>query len=209
MSITFYYAPQSSAFRIRVSLAELDVPHEVVRVDLRAGDQKKPDFLALNPNGKVPTVVIDGTPMFESVAIQIALGERYGVQKGLWPAPGSPEHLTALSWLVWGQVSLLGALFRYMSNTSDYFPKELHNEKQAERALTETRELLRMLDERLEGRPYVTGERCTLVDLDFVSMLGWGLMAAKIDVAELKNLTGWLGRVSERPAVKAATAAEA
>ncbi|WP_438015312.1 glutathione binding-like protein [Sorangium sp. So ce315] len=57
-------------------------------------------------------------------------------------------------------------------------------------------------------RPYIVGERCTLVDLDLVAMLGWGLMAAKIDVADLKNLTGWLGRVAERPAVKAATAAE-
>lgn len=204
MTISFYYSPQSSAARIRVSLAELDVPHEVVRVDLRAGDQKKPDFLALNPNGKVPAVVIDGTPMFESVAIQIALGERYGVQKGLWPAPGSPEQLTALTWLVWGQVSLTSALFRYMMNTSEYFPKEMHNEKQAEQALTEVRDLLRILDGRLEGRPYLTGERCTLADLDLASVLGWGLPAAKIDASEQKNLQGWLGRIMERPAVKAA-----
>ncbi|WP_437501748.1 glutathione S-transferase family protein [Sorangium sp. So ce1099] len=206
MSITFYYAPQSSAGRISVSLAELDVPHEAVRFDLRAGDQKKPDFLALNPNGKVPTVVIDGTPVFESVAIQIALGERYGVQKGLWPAAGTPEQLTALTWLVWGQVSLTGALFRYMANTSEYFPKEMHNEKQAEHTLAELHGLLRILDSRLDGRPYVTGERCTLVDLDLASVLGWGLMAAKIDFAELKNLKGWLGRIMERPAVKKAMA---
>ncbi|XYH95263.1 glutathione S-transferase family protein [Sorangium sp. So ce1128] len=204
MSITFYYSPQSNAGRIRVSLAELDVPHEVVRLDLRAGDQKKPDFLALNPNGKVPTVVIDGTPMFESVAIQIALGERYGVQKGLWPAPGTPEQLMALTWLVWGQVSLTGALFRYMANTSEYFPKEQHNAKQAEHALNEVRDLLRILDSRLDGRAYVTGERCTLADLDLASMLGWGLPAAKIDFSEQKNLKGWLGRIMDRPAVKAA-----
>ncbi|WP_437809049.1 glutathione S-transferase family protein [Sorangium sp. So ce1078] len=204
MSITFYYAPMSSAGRVTVSLAELGVPYESVRIDLRAGDQKKPEFLAINPNGKVPTLVIDGTPMFESVAIQIALGERYGVQKGLWPAPGSPEQLMALSWLVWGQVSLTGALFRYMGNTSDYFPKEMHNEKQAEQALAEVRDLLRILDSRLEGRPYVTGERCTLVDLDLASVLGWGLPAAKIDFSEHKNLQGWLGRIMERPAVKAA-----
>ncbi|AUX25346.1 glutathione S-transferase [Sorangium cellulosum] len=204
MSITFYYSPQSSAGRIRVSLAELDVPHEIIRVDLRAGDQKKPDFLALNPNGKVPTLVIDGTPMFESVAIQIALGERYGVQKGLWPAPGAPERLMALTWLVWGQVSLTGALFHYMANTSEYFPKEMHNEKQAEQALTEVRDLLRILDSRLDGRPYLTGERCTLADLDLASVLGWGLPAAKIDSSEQKNVHGWLGRIMERPAVKAA-----
>ncbi|MGK3986150.1 glutathione S-transferase family protein [Sorangium sp. So ce136] len=206
MSITFYYAPQSNAGRIRVSLAELDVPYEAVRLDLRAGDQKKPDFLAINPNGKVPTLVIDGTPMFESAAIQIALGERYGVQKGLWPAPGTPEQLTALTWLVWGQVSLTGALFRYMANTSEYFAKEMHNEKQAEQALAEIHGLLRILDSRLEGRPYVIGERCTLVDLDLASVLGWGLMAAKIDFSEQKNLKGWLGRIGERPSIKAAMA---
>lgn len=204
MSIKFYYAPQSSAGRIRVSLAELGVPHEVVRIDLRAGDQKKPDFLAINPNGKVPTVVIDGTPMFESVAIQIALGERYGVQKGLWPAPGSPEQLAALTWLVWGQVSLTGALFRYMSNTSEWFPKEMHHAKQAEQALTELRDLLRILDDRLDGRPYLTGERCTLADLDLASVLGWGLPTASVDFSEQKNLKGWLDRIMERPAVKAA-----
>ena len=100
MSITFYFAPQSNASRVHGSLIELGVPFEKVRVDIRIGEQKKPEFLALNPNGKVPTVVLDGTPMFESVAIQIALGERYGVERGLWPAPGTPERLRALTWLV-------------------------------------------------------------------------------------------------------------
>lgn len=204
MTITFYYAPQSSAGRIRISLAELGVPHEAVRVDLRAGDQRKPEFLALNPNGQVPTVVIDGTPMFESVAIQIALGERYGVQKGLWPAPGSPEQLMALTWLVWGQVNVTSALYRYMKNTSEWFPKEQQDAKQAEAALNEMRGLLRILDGRLDGRPYLTGERCTLADLDLASVLGWGLSMTKIDTSELKNLNGWLGRIMERPAVKAA-----
>ncbi|WP_437324384.1 glutathione S-transferase family protein [Sorangium sp. So ce381] len=204
MTITFYYAPQSSAGRIRISLAELGVPHEAVRVDLRAGDQRKPEFLALNPNGQVPTLVIDGTPMFESVAIQIALGERYGVQKGLWPAPGSPEQLMALTWLVWGQVNVTSALYRYMKNTSEWFPKEQQDAKQAEAALNEVRGLLRILDGRLDGRPYVTGERCTLADLDLASVLGWGLSMTKIDTSDLKNLKGWLGRIMERPAVKAA-----
>lgn len=204
MTITFYYAPQSSAGRIRISLAELGVPHEAVRVDLRAGDQRKPEFLALNPNGQVPTLVIDGTPMFESVAIQIALGERYGVQKGLWPASGSPEQLMALTWLVWGQVNVTSALYRYMKNTSEWFPKEQQDAKQAEAALNEVRGLLRILDGRLDGRPYVTGERCTLADLDLASVLGWGLSMTKIDTSDLKNLKGWLGRIMERPAVKAA-----
>lgn len=199
MSLTFYYTPQSNASRIFWSLQELGVPHEIVKVDLRAGDQKKPEFLALNPNGKVPTIVLDGTPMFESVAIQIALGERYGVDKGLWPQLGSSEHLQALTWLVWGQVTLTAALFRYMQNTSDWIPREQHNAQQAEAALKETHELLRMLEARLDARPYITGERFTLVDLDLASVLGWGLHFAGVDIGALKNIQAWLARCTGRP----------
>jgi glutathione S-transferase len=200
MAITFYYSPQSNASRINWSLAELGIPHEKIKVDLRAGDQKKPEFLALNPNGKVPTLVIDGTPMFESVAIQIALGERYGVQKGLWPALDSPEHVQALAWLVWGQVTLGAALFRYMQNTSEYFPKETHNAKQAELAMADLKNCLQILDGQLAGREYVTGSRFTLADLDLASVLAWGLRAARVSTSEYKNLEAWLKRIQQRPA---------
>lgn len=206
MSITFYYSPQSNATRVRWSLTELGVPHEIVRVDLRAGDQKKPELLALNPNGKVPTIVLDGTPMFESVAIQLALGERYGVEKGLWPALGSPEHLTAMTWLIWGQVTLGGTLFKYMLNTSSWVPAEMHHPKQAEQALDELHKLLGMLDARLAGRQYITGDTFTLADLDLASVLGWGLMVSKVDISGLANLQAWLSRCNERPAARAAMA---
>jgi GST-like protein len=199
MSITFYYTPMSNATRVEWSLEELGVPHEKVKLDLRAGEQKKPEFLAINPNGKVPTLVIDGTPIFESVAIQIALGERYGVEKGLWPALGSPEHLQALTWLIWGQVSLGGALMRYMQNTSDYIPAELHHAKTAEVALKETHDMLGILNARLSGREYLTGSQFTLADVDLASVLGWGLQVAKIDLAAYPNLAAWLGRSNSRP----------
>lgn len=202
MAITFYYSPQSNASRIRWSLAELGIPHDTVKLDLRAGDQKKPEFLALNPNGKVPTLVLDGTPMFESVAIQIALGERYGVERGLWPALGSPEHIQALTWIIWGQVTLGGTLFRYMQNTSDYFPKETHNAKQAELSLAELKSLLTILDDRLSGREYLTGAQFTLADLDLASVMAWGLFAAKIDLAAYKSLAAWLTKIQSRPSAK-------
>jgi glutathione S-transferase len=200
MSITFYYAPQSNATRVHWSLEELGIPYEKVKIDLRAGEQKKPDFLALNPNGKVPTLVIDGTPMFESVAIQIALGERYGVEKGLWPALGSPEHLQALTWLVWGQVTLANSLFHYMQNTSDWFPKEMHHEKQAEQALKDTNTHLQILDTHLNGRGNLTGDRFTLADIDLLSVVGWGLHAAHIDIKKFVNVSAWVDRGYARPA---------
>ena len=197
MSVTFYYTPQSSADRVHGSLQALGIPYEEVRVDLRGGDQKKPEFLKLNPNGQVPTIVIDGTPVFESVAIQIALGERYGVEKGLWPAIDSPEHLTALSWLLWGQVNLTTAVFRYMQNTSDWFPKESHIPAHAEAAMTEIKSLLKILDARLTGREYLTGDRTTLADIDLGSVLGWGLMMAKVDLSTYPNVGAWLGRLGK------------
>lgn len=197
MSIKFFYTPQSSADRVHGTLHALGVPYEEVRVNLRAGEQRTPEFLAINPNGKVPTLILDGTPMFESVAIQIALGERYGVEKGLWPALGSPEHLTALTWLAWGQVALGGAISRYMQNTADWFPKEQHNAPQAAAAVAETRGLLAILDRHLEGRGFLTGERCTLADLDIAATLGWGLMMLKIAPTDFPNLAGWLERASK------------
>jgi glutathione S-transferase len=203
MTIKFYYNPQSSAARVHLSLEELGVPYEKVLVDLQAKDQKKPEFLALNPNGKVPTIVIDGTPMFESIAIQILLGERYGVERGLWPAVGSPEHMQALTWLCWAQVSLSAPMFRYMMNTSEWFPKEMHSPAQAAGALTEAHEMLRILDTRIGARGNVVHDRWTLVDSDLASVLGWSLVMGKIDTAEYPNLRSWLGRARERPAFKA------
>ena len=101
MSIVLYWHPMSSASPIASALAELDVAHERVLIDLKAGEQRRPEFLALNPNGAVPTLTVDGAPMFEALAIHLWLGERYGVERGLWPAADTPERLQAMSWCAW------------------------------------------------------------------------------------------------------------
>ncbi|MEZ4453454.1 MAG: glutathione S-transferase family protein [Nannocystaceae bacterium] len=206
MALTFYYSPQSNATRVHISLAELGIPYETVQLDLRAGDQRRPEFLALNPNGKVPTIVDDGTPMFESVAIQIHLGERYGVERGLWPAAGTPERMLALTWLVWGQVTLGATIYRYMLNTSQWVPAELHHAGQAEAAMKESLGLLGILDRHLAGRDYLTGSNYSLADADLASVLGWSLAVTRIDTAALPNLKAWLGRCTSRPAHKVESA---
>ncbi len=207
MSITFFYSPQSSATRIHWTLEELGVPYEKVKLDIRAGDQKKPDFLAINPNGKVPAVVLDGTPVFESAAIQIVLGERYGVEKGLWPAAGTPERAQALSWLLWGQVTLGAAFMRYFMNTGTWIPPELQHKPQAEAVLKEIHANLALLDARLNGREYVVGDKFNLADLDLASMCGWAIPTAKIDVSAYPNLQDWLGRQTSRNGFKTAMSA--
>jgi glutathione S-transferase len=200
MSITFYFNPMSSASRIQLSLEELAVPHEKVFVDLQSGAQKQPEFLKLNPNGKIPTIVIDGQPMFESIAIQIYLGQRYGVERGLWPALDSKEHMQALTWLCWAQVSLGSPLFAYIQNTSEQAPAELRNARQAEGALAELHHNLRILDARIGEVGNLVHDGWTLVDGDVCSVLGWGLYMAKIDAAPYKHLSAWLARANQRPA---------
>jgi glutathione S-transferase len=91
MSLGFYYTPMSSASPIHWALEELGVAYEKVQLDLKAGDSRKPEFLKINPNGKVPVIVHDGLVIFESAAIQIYLGESLASKRGSYwrPAPSA------------------------------------------------------------------------------------------------------------------------
>jgi glutathione S-transferase len=173
MAIVFHYAPYSSAVRVHWALEELGVPYEGNKIDLKSGDQKKPELLKLNPNGKVPTLVDDDVPYFESVAIIIHLGEKYGRAKGLWPAAGTYAHARALSWLVWSGVSLLSAATRVLINTSPEIPDERKNAVEAEHARKEFEELLGLLEAELADKPYLTGDAFTLLDAELVADLWW------------------------------------
>ena len=88
MSLTFYYAPMSTATVTELALEELGIPVERVKLDLQKGDTKKPEYTKWNPNAKVPMIVHDGVAIWESAAIAIYLGETFGTEKKLWPAPG-------------------------------------------------------------------------------------------------------------------------
>lgn len=200
MSLVFYCAPMSSASPIHWVLEELGVPYEKVVLDLSAGTQKKPEFLAINPNGKVPALVDDGTPLFESLAILIHLGETYGVDKGLWPAAGTAARKEALSWAAWSVVSLGGTTVRYVRNTSDRFPVETHNALQAEQCLTEFQGLLGILDQRLSSRPFVLGETFSLVDAFAASLIGFLHHHVGVGIADHAHVGAWLAKAMQRPA---------
>ena len=198
MSLVFYYAPQSSASPTHWILEELGVPYEKVKIDIAAGDQKKDAFLKLNPNAKVPVIVHDGTPIFESAAIQIYLGETFGVEKGLFPAAG-PKRGEAMKWIVWCNVSLGDAIGRYFRNTTDYFPAEQKNEKAGEAAKADVEGALRILDNALEGKQYLVDNRFSLADLHLVSWMEY-LTFAKVDLAPFKSIGAWVARCADRPA---------
>jgi glutathione S-transferase len=198
MSIVFYAAPMSSATPVACALAELEVPHERVVFDLKAGAHKQPEFLALNPNGKVPTLVVDGTPMFEALAIMQWLGERYGVASGKWPAADAPERMQAMSWSAWAYVSYLQAVMHWVHAASEHVPAAMHNPAMAEYADTELKRLLRVLDERLRGRKYILGEAFTVVDLIVAASVGYGVMCG-VGLDGHPDVQAWLARCQQRP----------
>jgi GST-like protein len=199
MSMTLYAANLSSATPVVHAVKELKAPCEIVFLDLGKNDQKKPEFLALNPNGKVPTLVVDGTPMFEAVAIMQWLGDRFGVERGLWPAASSPDRMTALAWSTWAYVTYGSALMRLNVAGNERVPRELHSPAQVTATLRELGELLTILDQRLAARPYLLGEAFSLVDLIVASTVIYGTyLGASADGH--RHVKVWLERFQGRPA---------
>lgn len=204
MSLTFYYAPMSTASITQLVLEELGVPCEKVRLDLQKQETKTPEYLKLNPNGKVPSIVHDGTAMWESAALTIYLGETFGVERNLFPAPG-PQRGQAMTWIVWTNVTFGEAVGRFARNTSDWVPQEQHNAAAAEAAQKDITNCLRILDEHLQGKSYLVGESYTLADTHLNSFTDW-LRYMNMDLSAYPNLAAWSARCTDRPAYKAVMA---
>ncbi|HLM74561.1 MAG TPA: glutathione S-transferase family protein [Polyangiaceae bacterium] len=200
MALIFYYAPMSSASPTHWILEELGIPYEKVKMDFASGDLKKPEFLRINPNGKVPALVHDGVPIFESVAIAIHLGETFGVEKKLFPPPGI-QRAQAIQWMVWCNASLGEAISRHMHNTSERFPEELRNAKAGEIARADVENHLSILNQSLEGKGYLLGDDFSIVDAHVSSWLLYVRMVG-FDLAKYPAMQAWSARCSERPANK-------
>lgn len=197
MSLTFYYAPMSTASITQLVLEELGVPCEKVKLDLQKGDAKKPDFVKINPNAKVPVIVHDGTVVWESAAITMYLGETFGVEKNLYPAAG-PKRAEAMKWIVWANVTLGEAVGRFTRNTMEWVPAEQRNAKAGEVGKSDVQNCLRILDESLEGKQFLTGSY-SLADTHLNSLTDW-LRFLKFDMTAHARLGAWSQRCSARPA---------
>lgn len=195
MSLTFYRAPQSTATMTECVLAELGTPHEVVTLDLRKGDTKEPDFLAVNPNGRVPTIVHDGVAIWESSAICMYLGETFGVDKGLYPKPG-PRRGEAMKWICWTNVTLGEQVSRWTRNTMQFAPEDHRNAKAGEVGKKDLDGSIKVLNEALENKPFLLGEY-SLADCHVCAFIDWMRML-KFDFQPYPNINAWGERVRAR-----------
>ena len=196
MSLIFYYTAMSTATLTEIALAELDVPCEKVKLDSQKGDTKKPDFLKLNPNGRVPVIVHDGTPIWESSAIAMYLGEVFGVDKKLYPAPG-PKRGEAMMWIAWTNVTLGDAVSRFTRNSMDWYPAEQKNAKAAEVAKSDIAQCLQILDGALQGKEYLVGQY-TLADTHLHAFTDW-LRHMNFDFTPYSAIEAWSRKCSARP----------
>jgi glutathione S-transferase len=202
MSLIFYYAPQSTASVTTLVLEELGIPCERKKLDIRNGETRKPEYLRINPNGRVPCIVHDGVAIWESAAITMYLGETFGVEKKLWPGPGAKRG-EAMKWLVWAHVSLGEPVYRWARNTQGWVGEEERNAKAGESGLADIGKHLKILDGALEGRQYLTGGEYTLADAHVNSFLDW-LRHMKVDFTPYSQINAWSQRCAARPAFKAA-----
>ena len=204
MSLMFYYAPMSTATLSELVIEELGIPVDKKKLDIKAGDTTKPEFLKVNPNGKVPTIVHDGVPIWESVAITIYLGEVFGTQKGLWPAPG-PKRGQAMTWVAWTNVTLGEAVYRRGHASGEWGERSPRHDKAFEVANEDIQKHLGILDAALAGKDYLLGEY-TLADTHLHSICDW-LHHMKIDFNAFPNITAWSARCAQRPAYQRVMAA--
>ncbi len=201
MAIRLYSWPMSSGSRVQWALEELGVAYEYVQLDRSKGEHKAAAYLAVNPNGKVPALVDGDETYFESAAIIIHLGEKYGVERGLWPASGQ-ARADALSWAVWSMTELHTFALRYIYHGLDSpisYKPEQRSQAAAEFNLGATNRNLAMLGTRLATREFILGS-FSLVDV----LAGSTVRFAKrmgVPTDGTPAVDAWLARLAARPAL--------
>lgn len=205
MTIKLYSWPMSSGTRIAWALEELALPYQYVPLDAKKQEHRSPEMLAVNPHGKVPALADGELKLFESGAILLYLGNRYGAAQGLWPEPRGQAHADAVCWTVWAMTEIGSYMMQYLYHGLDspvsYKPEDRskaaagYNRAQLDR-------LLDTLETRLGDRDCLMGG-FSLVD---VAAASWLLLGTQLGLPleGRPRVAAWCKRCAERPAFKRA-----
>ncbi|MGN6146655.1 MAG: glutathione S-transferase N-terminal domain-containing protein [Mesorhizobium sp.] len=205
--LQLYSAPTPNGVKVSIMLEEIGLPYEPHYIDIGKDESWTPEYLALNPNGKIPAIVDpdgpDGKPfgLFESGAILLYLAEKTGK---LLPADAALRYET-IQW-VFFQMAAIGPIFGQVGFFHKFAGREIADKRPLERYATESQRLIGVLETRLTGRPWIAGDDYTIAD---VATLGW--VRNLIGFYEARDLVGfddfptvakWLERGLARPAVQ-------
>jgi GST-like protein len=205
--LQLYSLPTPNGVKVSIALEEMALPYEAHRVDIGRNESWTPEFLSLNPNGKIPAIIDPngpgGTPigLFESGAILLYLAEKTGQ---LLPKDPIRRYET-IQW-VFFQMAFVGPMFGQVGYFYKFAGREIADKRPLERYRDESKRLLGVLETRLEGRSWIMGDEYTLAD---VALLGWvrnliGFYGARdlVEFDKLKQVPAWLDRGLARPAVQ-------
>ena len=198
-AITLYTAPTANGMKVSIALEELGIDYDVEYLHFDKNEQKTPEFLKLNPNGRIPVIVDhdnDDFVLAESGAILLYLAERSGQ---LWPTDPKLHH-KAMQWLMF-QMSAVGPMLgQAMFFQRIAAPKGIVDEYAIDRYVKESKRLLNVLNDALRDHEYLCGEY-SMVD---IATFPWARAYrwANVDVSDLPHLTTWLARIEAREAVQ-------
>jgi GSH-dependent disulfide-bond oxidoreductase len=205
--IQLYSTPTPNGVKVSIMLEETELPYEPHFINIGQNETWTPEFLSLNPNGKIPSIIDpDGPggkplPLFESGAILLYLAEKTGK---LLPSDPARRYET-IQW-VFFQMAAVGPMFGQLGFFHKFAGREIEDKRPLERYRNESKRLLGVLETRLEGRDWIMGEVYTIAD---ISLLGWvrnlvGFYGAGelVDFDSLKHVPVWLERGLARPAVQ-------
>lgn len=199
MALTLYFVPRTRSTRPRWLLEEAGATYELVRLDAAKGETRTPEYLAIHPLGKVPALVDDGVPFFESAALVMHLADKFS-DKGLAPKPGTDERGHYYQWILFCMASVEPHLGRLMKLKGETGAQEAAIE--AERA--SAREHLAVLEKALGGREFIVGNAFTAADVVVASTLAWARVLGALD--GFAACDAYLTRCLARPASKRARA---
>jgi glutathione S-transferase len=189
-----YGFPPTRSIRAIWTLHELDVPFELVKVDLLKGEHRRPEFLAINPAGKLPVLVDDDFVLTESVAIVLYLADKYR-EKGLLPAAIRARAETH-QWLLFTATELEQPLWR-ISHHAALYPKEKRLAAEIPLARQDFIEMGAVMEKHMAGREYLVGETVTVADFVAAYTLDW---ANEVKLLEgLPVLRAYMHRMYARP----------
>lgn len=189
----YEFAPTRS-IRVRWALQELGVDFETVQVNLRAGENRRPEFLKLNPAGKLPVLVDGDLVLTESVAIVLYLAEKYP-DKGLLPTD-LRERAKVNQWLLFAATELEQPLWRIARNKFLY-PEDKRQPGDIPVACEDFKAMADVLEKHMEQRQFVVGDSVTVADLVMAYTLDW---ANEIHLLEgFPQLRAYMDRMYARP----------
>jgi glutathione S-transferase len=197
--LKIYGTPRSRAFRALWLAKELGLDYDNIPINV-SGESREASFLAINPNGHIPTIDDDGFVLWESMAIDLYLAKKYGLGT-LYPATLQDEART-WQWSFWGMTEVERPVLTAMFNRA-ILSEDKRDAALADQAEKDLQPPLRVLDGALAKTPYLIGNDFTVADLNVAAILSWA-RPARIDMTPFPKIADWLSRCALRPAAKTA-----